>query len=306
MPSKFTSKEKTRFLKNAYIDSVLDDFKKYNKIVFVDFNNVTSYQLTNIRKQLRGKAVIHMGKNTLLQKAFSKLLQEKYGRTENELLEQLFKEHIGLIATNESAFEISNVIQQNRDYIYAKESEISPCDVMIPSGSLPFDPKSIGAYVSICQAANIIYRLRHGCFWIMREQLLLREGNKVTKYQAELLRMFNLKPFTRGLKIVQLYENVVFYDPCFLTLSDMVNNSHDELYRLNLLYAVATAFQDVLSVARETGVTFKEYNDYQTSWSDYYVKFIAPKYKKHSRDYYYYDSDRSNDSSPHDAFGGLF
>lgn len=43
---------------------------QYHKIIIFEADNVSTAQMKKIRKQLRGKAEMVMGKNTLFRKAF--------------------------------------------------------------------------------------------------------------------------------------------------------------------------------------------------------------------------------------------
>lgn len=50
---------------------------QYKKIIFVRVENVTSAQMQQIRKALRGKAVVMMGKNTMIRRSLRNMLSQK-------------------------------------------------------------------------------------------------------------------------------------------------------------------------------------------------------------------------------------
>jgi large subunit ribosomal protein LP0 len=64
-----TKKEK----KAHYFEKVNELFKKYQKIIIVNVDNVSSALMQKTRHSLRGKAVILMGKNTLIRRAIAGL-----------------------------------------------------------------------------------------------------------------------------------------------------------------------------------------------------------------------------------------
>jgi large subunit ribosomal protein LP0 len=249
MPNKFTGKEKTRFMKNAVIASVLADLNKYNKAILVDCNQITSAHMQQIRRQMRDKAVIHMGKNTLLKKAFQKILKGKY----ETLLEQLLKENIGLIFSNESINDIRNLIEQNIEYTYAKAGERAPADIIITTGGRYVGQSNVVYFCGL----NLEYNTTYGSIDILKKQILLKKGEKVTASHATVLRLFDIKPIICRMNIVQLYENGIFYDPSLLEVADVIpvtNTSQDEIARLAIFHSVASAFKDILAIAGETGV----------------------------------------------------
>jgi large subunit ribosomal protein LP0 len=264
MPNKFTAKQKTRFLKDSSIESIIHDAQKYNKVILVSYNQLKTDQLQQIRKELRDKAVLYMAKNSLYKKAFHKLIKDIYKRNELTLLEQLFKEHIGLIFTDESIVDIRNILGRNISHVKAKAGDTSSVDVIIPSGGTRVNAAKLRYFrnVKINAVAN------NGLIDIPKNQLLLQKGKKITDAQVFVLELLDILPFSYEMKIVQIYENGVFYDPKLLEVAHLVteqNVGKDEMARLSLIHSVASAFKDILALAGETGVTFKELYDYNAS-----------------------------------------
>jgi large subunit ribosomal protein L10 len=73
----------SREKKEKIIDDLEEKIKKQKTIVFVDFNNLDSKSLFNLRKKLKkSKCILKITKKTLLEKVFDKL-------TEKELLEKI-------------------------------------------------------------------------------------------------------------------------------------------------------------------------------------------------------------------------
>jgi large subunit ribosomal protein LP0 len=65
--------ESTR--KQVYFTKLIQLLNEYDKIFIVGADNVGSNQMQNIRKSLRGKGVVLMGKNTMIRKAIRGHLQ---------------------------------------------------------------------------------------------------------------------------------------------------------------------------------------------------------------------------------------
>ena len=57
--------------KAGYFDKLKGLLEEYKSIFIVTVDNVSSQQMHNIRKSLRGNAVVLMGKNTMVYKSFA-------------------------------------------------------------------------------------------------------------------------------------------------------------------------------------------------------------------------------------------
>ena len=57
------SEKSKKAAKSGYFNKLISLCQEYNKIVIVNADNVGSRQMMDIRKQLRGKGVVLMGKN---------------------------------------------------------------------------------------------------------------------------------------------------------------------------------------------------------------------------------------------------
>jgi large subunit ribosomal protein LP0 len=61
--------------KKTYVSSFINLTEEYQKIIVFTCDNVGSTQLQSVRKDIRGKGVVLMGKNSLMKKAIQ--LQKK-------------------------------------------------------------------------------------------------------------------------------------------------------------------------------------------------------------------------------------
>jgi len=57
--------------KKNYVSSFINLTEEYKKIVVFTCDNVGSTQLQSVRKEIRGKGVMLMGKNTLIKKGIA-------------------------------------------------------------------------------------------------------------------------------------------------------------------------------------------------------------------------------------------
>lgn len=253
--------------------------EEYNKVIIVHADNVGSNQFATIRKQLRGIAVVQMGKNTLLRRAIKKYLEDKEGKYNNKahaekvlpLVDEI-KGNVGLIFTNDDLNKVRDVINANRVGAPARQGAISPVEVVVPAGNTGLEPTKTAFF----QALNITTKITRGTVDIINPHLLLKVGDKVGNSEATLLQMLNIKPFAYGLKIVTIFDDGAFYSPDVLDLTDdiLASKFNDAVAHLaafslavgvpteaSVPHSIANAFKDMLAVAAETGFSFPEAED---------------------------------------------
>lgn len=265
--------------KNQFIDQFIGYLEEYNKVIIVHADNVGSNQFATIRKQLRGIAVVQMGKNTLLRRAIKKYLEDKEGKYNNKahaekvlpLVDEI-KGNVGLIFTNDDLNKVRDVINANRVGAPARQGAISPVEVVVPAGNTGLEPTKTAFF----QALNITTKITRGTVDIINPHLLLKVGDKVGNSEATLLQMLNIKPFAYGLKIVTIFDDGAFYSPDVLDLTDdiLASKFNDAVAHLaafslavgvpteaSVPHSIANAFKDMLAVAAETGFSFPEAED---------------------------------------------
>jgi large subunit ribosomal protein LP0 len=199
--------------KQAYFAKLATLLEEYPKIMIVGADNVGSNQMQRIRKTLRGKAVILMGKNTMVRKAVR-------GASENNpklnAILPYIKNNVGLVFAKEDLSGIKKLIGENRVAAPAKAGGIAPNDVIIPAGPTGMEPTQ----TSFLQALNIASKIVKGQVEIVNDVKLLSTGQKVGSSEATLLAKLNIKPFSYGLTIFTIYDEGSIYESSVLDMTD--------------------------------------------------------------------------------------
>lgn len=198
--------------KQAYFTKLIQLLDEYPKILIVGADNVGSFHMQSIRKSLRGKAVLLMGKNTMIRKAIKGHLEQ------NPNLEKLLphvKGNVGFVFTKADLGEVAKLLTDNKVEAVAKAGGIAPCDVIVPAGSTNLEPTK----TSFFQALNIATKIARGQIDISVDVPLIKAGDKVNNSQAALLQMLNMKPFKYGLSLITIYEDGSIYDPSILKIT---------------------------------------------------------------------------------------
>lgn len=155
--------------------------------MIVSIDNVSSSLMQKTRFALRGKAVILMGKNTLIRRAMAGL-KNIPGLP---ALSAALKLNVGLVFTNEDLSEVRDIIAQNKISGPAKPGQIAPIDVIIPKGPTGLEP----GQTSFLQALNISTKITRGTIEILNDVQVITKGTTVGNSEATLLQKLKITPF---------------------------------------------------------------------------------------------------------------
>jgi len=243
------------------IIQLLDDFPK---CFIVGADNVGSKQMQTIRLSLRGKAVVLMGKNTMMRKAIRGHLEN------NPALEKLLphiKGNVGFVFTKEDLAEVRDLLLANKVPAAARAGAIAPCDVTVPAQNTGLGPEK----TSFFQALGITTKISRGTIEILSDVSLIKTGDKVGASEATLCNMLNISPFSYGLIIQQVYDNGSVYSPEVLDITEAalharflegVRNIASVCLEIgyptlaSVPHSVINGYKRVLAVAVETDYSF--------------------------------------------------
>merc|ERR1712112_673003 len=146
-----------------------------------------------IRIALRGKAVVLMGKNTMMRKVIRGQLDK------NPDLEKLLphvKMNVGFVFTKMELTEIRDLLLTNKKEAPAKAGAIAPIDVTIPA------------------------KITKGTIEIIQDVPIIKVGDKVGASEATLLNMLKIFPFHYGLVVQKVYDQGSVFSPEILDITD--------------------------------------------------------------------------------------
>jgi len=225
--------------------------------------------MQQIRIALRGKAILLMGKNTMMRKAIKEHLEK------NRQLEALLpyvKGNVGFLFTDKDLSEIRKAVLDIKVPAAARSGSVSPIDVILPAGPTGLDP----GQTSFMQALNIPTKINKGQVEVTIDVQLVKKGDKVGPSEATLLQKLNIKPFTYGLIPTQVYEDGFVYPPTVLDVTDddilsKFLSGVQKIAALSLWTGIpslpavphyfANAFNNLIAVSVATDYTFERSKD---------------------------------------------
>jgi len=252
--------------KANYFTKLENLLEEYPKCFIVGADNVGSKQMQEIRIALRGKAVVLMGKNTMMRKAIRGYMEK------NPDLERLLphiKMNVGFVFTKEELVTVRDLLLANKKAAPAKAGAIAPVDVTIPAQNTGMGPEK----TSFFQALQIPTKITKGTIEIIQDVPIIKIGDKVGASEATLLNMLKISPFTYGLLIQKVYENGSIFDPEILDITDddiknrfMAGVANVAAVCLSINYptiasvphSIVNGMKNLLAVAAVTDITFKE------------------------------------------------
>ncbi|XP_070700971.1 large ribosomal subunit protein uL10 isoform X2 [Pempheris klunzingeri] len=220
--------------------------------------------MQTIRLSLREKAVVLMGKNTMMRKAIRGHLEN------NPALEKLLphiKGNVGFVFTKEDLAEVRDLLLANKVPAAARAGAIAPCDVTVPAQNTGLGPEK----TSFFQALGITTKISRGTIEILSDVNLIKTSDKVGASEATLLNMLNISPFSFGLIIQQVYDNGSVYSPEVLDITEAslhgrflegVRNIASVCLEIgyptlaSVPHSVINGYKRVLAVAVETDYSF--------------------------------------------------
>jgi len=196
----------------CHLRELLDE---YQTCLMAGVDNVGSKQLADIRKALRGRAEILMGKNTMIRKILREYIKDT-GNTKIEKLVDLVQGNVGFVFTKESIGDIREAITSNRRNSAAKPGSIAPVDVHVPAGPTGMEP----TMTSFFQSLNIATKIMRGQIEITNDVHLIHKGTKVGASEAALLVKLGLRPFEYGMTVKSVYDDGNAYAAEVLDIED--------------------------------------------------------------------------------------
>jgi len=198
--------------KTLYFERFNQLFSHYSRIVLVNIQNISSNQFKKCRKALGKDSILILGKNKIVKKVLKEHTKKKPELAE---LFQYLSGNVGFIFTTIEAVNIKEILLNNKVPAPAKAGQLSPNDVIIPSGITPITPDG----TSFFQALNIQTKISKGLIEIQTPVKIIAKGQIIGNSEVILLQKLNIIPFSNSLEIKLVYENNYCIPPSVLEIS---------------------------------------------------------------------------------------
>jgi len=265
--------------KEKYFNKLIDLCLNSPNALLVGVDYVASKQMQNIRMELRGKAEVLMGKNTMIRKALQ-IGHERHPEAGMDKLRAAINGNMGFIfATNCSLDDIRETLKKFTRDSAAKAGQVSVVDWFIPSGPTGMDPSQ----TSFFQALNIGTKIVKGQIELVSDFKILSQGEKVSASGAVLLGKLGIRPFEYKMEVQQVYQDACVFSAAVLDISDSVligkflagvanmaafSREVGIPTEAALPHMFGNAFRNVAALVSDIDFTFKEVEDVKKFLAD--------------------------------------
>jgi len=199
--------------KKDEIAEIKKNAKEYKLIGLVDMYGIPAQQVQQIRRNLRGKAVIKVTRNTLIEHAFNEI----GGDLKN--LSKYISGHSAIIFTNDNPFKLYKQLEKTKTKMAAKPGETAPEDIVVSGGPTSFKP---GPIVGELQQAGIPAAIEGGKVKIKETRTVVKKGAVISAKLAAALVKLEIKPMDVGLALQAAFHEGSVYEPSVLAVDETV------------------------------------------------------------------------------------
>jgi len=180
------------------IGFLVDLFKKYKNIAVIEMNHINDRQIQEIRKILRGKALIRMSKKNLQIRAIEQYKKESKKSNLDYLVNNIPGQS-GLIFTNLNIFDLKGIFDKNEWMVPAKPDEITPVDIWVRAGNTGLPTGQVISELNM--TLRLPTRIQDDTIWIREDTRTHKAGDLVDVKQAAVLKKLGVKPIESLIKI---------------------------------------------------------------------------------------------------------
>jgi len=185
--------------------------KEYTLIGLVDMYGIPAQQVQQIRRNLRGKAVIKVTRNTLIEHALGEIGGDAQGLT------RYISGHSAVIFSNDNPFKLFKQLEKTKTKMAAKAGETAPEDIVIEKGPTSFKP---GPIVGELQQAGIPAAIEGGKVKIRETKTVVKKGAVISAKLATVLIKLDIKPMDVGLALQAAFHEGQMFEPSVLAIDD--------------------------------------------------------------------------------------
>lgn len=224
--------------KKDEVEDIKKNAKTYKLVGLVDMYGIPAQQVQQIRRNLRGKAVIKMTRNTLIKHAFDEI----GGDLKN--LTRFLSGHSAIIFTNDNPFKLYKQLEKTKTKMAAKAGEKAPEDIVVPAGPTSFKP---GPIVGELQQAGIPAAIEGGKVKIRETKTVVKKGAVINPKLAVALVKLDIKPMDVGLALQAAFHEGSVYEPSVLAVDETV-----------ILGQIALASRQATALSLEAAIPTKD------------------------------------------------
>jgi large subunit ribosomal protein L10 len=222
--------------KKTEVEEIKKNAGKYTLIGLVDMYGIPAAQVQQIRRNLRGKAVIRVTRNTLIEHALGEIGGKVTG------LSKYVSGHSAMIFTNDNPFKLFRQLEKTKTKMAAKPGETAPQDIVVEKGPTSFKP---GPIVGELQQAGIPAAIEGGKVRIRETRTIVKKGAVISAKVADVMIKLDIKPMDVGLALQAAFYQGDVYEPSVLAIDEtailaQIQIAEQQAFNLSVHAAIPT------------------------------------------------------------------
>lgn len=184
--------------KKKIVADLVNDIKKNRTVLIASTRGLPSSQFHEIKKNLRGKAIIKFVKKSAALRAIESAENSAIVPLKDEI-----KADVALFFSNLEPFELSALLADNRSSTKAKAGDIAPEDINIEPGPTSLVP---GPAISELSGVGLRVAVEGGKLAIKLAATVARKGDTIKPNLAGVLAKLDVKPMRVGFEPVAAFD----------------------------------------------------------------------------------------------------
>jgi len=193
-----TEHKKVSPVKKKIVQELKKLMEESNTVLIASIKNLPGSQFQEIKKKLRGKAVVKVPKKNITLIAIDSLKNK-----EIENLKEQIKESTAILFSKLDCFELASELESIKSPSKAKAGQIAPDDIEIPEGPTDLVP---GPAISELGALGIKIQIDKGKILIKEPKVIAKKGTKISQGACDIMNKLGIKPFTIGFVSVAAFD----------------------------------------------------------------------------------------------------
>ncbi len=226
------------------VDYLIELFNKYKYVMVLKVASLNDKQVQDIRKLLRGKAIIKMSKKNLQIRAIERFKNESAKKNLDYLVDNLPGQS-ALCFTDIDVFELKKIFNDNLWMVPAKPDDITPIDIWVPAGDTGLPTGQVISELNM--TLRLPTQIQHDTIWIREPTRTHKAGDFVNVKQAAVLKKLGVNPIESLIKIHYAWSDGEIYSADVIYM-DLEGFKQD----------LASAYFAAQQLAIELGVVDKE------------------------------------------------
>lgn len=205
----------------------------------VNLLNIPAKQLQEMRRNLKGKAIIRLSKINLMNLALEDCNNEKADITG---LSEFMEGQPALVCTDMNPFRLYKILEDSKTSAPAKAGAIASDDIVVPAGDTGFQP---GPFLGELQQIGVPAKIDKGKIVVSKDTVVVKAGEEVSKAVATTLTRMDIKPMEVGMDLKAVYEDGSIFKADLLAIDEEetiadVQNAFTKAFNLSVFTAFPT------------------------------------------------------------------